>query len=166
MSLQLVIAAMEQLIELHEELISVGHNKKQAIIDNDISALSRTLAQETRLLKKVSEAEERRIEGLNGFLREKGIRSQLKLNITEMTRLVFDPEEKQRLISVQERLSKVLHTLKELNSVNKELVEQSLAFIDYSLNLLVEKPEDNMLYQHPVKQRNDSPSRSFFDTRA
>ncbi|MNJ42635.1 hypothetical protein D3C77_376080 [compost metagenome] len=50
--------------------------------------------------------------------------------------------------------------------MNKELVEQSLTFIDYSLNLFMSEPEDEMVYQNPSKQQTAQKPRSFFDTRA
>lgn len=99
-------------------------------------------------------------------MREKGIRSQLQLTVTEMTRLVFNPDEKTELLDVQRQLMDRLTELKELNQINRELIEQSLAFIDYSLNLLVSRPEDDMLYQNPNQPSTAGKSRSMFDTRA
>lgn len=99
-------------------------------------------------------------------MREKGIRSQLQLTVTEMTRLVFNPDEKTELLDVQRQLMDRLTELKELNQINRELIEQSLAFIDYSLNLLVSRPEDDMLYQNPNQPSTAGKVRSMFDTRA
>lgn len=166
MSLSQVTHALEQLIELHAQLIAVGEEKKQAIMSNDISVVTHCVAKEAQLVKKVNVADEARVNGVYGFLREKGIRSQLNLTITEMTRLVFDPTERNELIVLQTSLHEQLSRLKELNAINKDLIEQSLTFIDYSMNLIVNQPEDHMIYQNPSKQKLDAPNRNYFDTRA
>ncbi|PYY29567.1 flagellar protein FlgN [Paenibacillus illinoisensis] len=166
MSLLQVTHALKQLIELHEQLIAVGEEKKQAIMSNDISVVTHCVAKEAQLVKKVNVADEGRVNGVYGFLREKGIRSQLNLTITEMTRLVFDPTERNELIVLQTSLHEQLSRLKELNAINKDLIEQSLTFIDYSMNLIVNQPEDHMIYQNPSKQKLDAPNRNYFDTRA
>ena len=166
MSVSQVISAMEELNELHHHLMDAGLEKQQAILKNDMQYLTQIMTKETRLLKQVTESEARRIATVHIFLKEKGIRSQLNLTITEMTRLVFDQEEKQHLLDAQRRLSDTLLALKELNSTNKELIDQSLSFIDYSLNLIVSRPEDDMLYQNPGHQNSQrNQNSSFFDAR-
>lgn len=166
MSLLQVTHAMVQLVELHEQLINVGEEKKQAIMSNDIGVITQCVAKEMQLVKKVNTVEEQRVNGVYSFLQEKGIRSQLNLTITEMTRLVFDPEERNQLIALQTTLYDRLTQLKELNAINKDLIEQSLTFIDYSMNLIINQPEDHMIYQDPSKQKLDIPNRSYFDSRA
>ena len=166
MSLLQVTHAMEQLVELHEQLINVGDAKKPAIMPNTISAITQCVSKEMQLVKKVAVADEARINGVYSFLQEKGIRSQLNLTITEITRLIFDLEEKNQLVALQTKLHDRLIQLKELNAVNKDLIEQSLTFIDYSMNLIVNQPEDHMIYHDPSKQKLDMPNRNYFDTRA
>ncbi|GAB6927552.1 hypothetical protein JCM10914A_15350 [Paenibacillus sp. JCM 10914] len=166
MSVRSIIDYMKRQDELHEQLIAAGQDKRQAILDNDVERLTSVMTKENRLLKQVAETERQRQDAADEFLREKGIRSQLQLTVTEMTRLVFNPDEKNELLQVQQQLMDRLMALKELNAMNKELIEQSLAFIDYSLNLLVSRPEDDLLYQHPKQQQSAGKGRSMFDTRA
>ncbi|AWP25422.1 flagellar protein FlgN [Paenibacillus sp. Cedars] len=166
MSARTIIEYMKRQDELHEQLIEAGKDKRQAILDNDVELLTAVMTKENRLLKQVAETEALRQGAADDFLREKGIRSQLQLTVTEMTRLVFNPDEKTELQDVQEQLMDRLMELKELNAINRELIEQSLAFIDYSLNLLVSRPEDDLLYQHPKHQNLAGKGRSMFDTRA
>ncbi|MCM3493482.1 flagellar protein FlgN [Paenibacillus sp. FSL K6-1566] len=166
MSARSIIDYMKRQDELHRQLIEAGNDKKQAIIANDVERLAAVMNRENRLLKQVAETEALRQGAAEDFLREKGIRSQLQLTVTEMTRLVFNPDEKTELLDVQRQLMDRLTELKELNQINRELIEQSLAFIDYSLNLLVSRPEDDMLYQNPNQPSPAGKGRSMFDTRA
>ncbi|AWB46238.1 flagellar protein FlgN [Paenibacillus sp. CAA11] len=166
MSFRQIIDSLKQLTELHKELIHLGEEKKQVVIVNDIASLQGILHRETKVLRKIAEADEYRVKASNNFLKEKGIRSALKLNVTELSRLVFDTNEKAELLEQQRELSDVLLALKELNAMNKELTEQSISFIDYSLNLIVSHPDDSLLYQNPAKAKQDVPNRSYFDTKA
>ncbi len=135
-------------------------------MDNNVDALTKVMTKEARLIKKSSELDEEREQAAADFLKEKGIRSKLNLTITEMTRLVFDLTEKQDLQLAQRQLSDTLIELKHLNSINKDLLEQSLTFIDYSLNLFMSEPEDDMVYRNPMETAPAQKPRSFFDTRA
>ncbi len=168
MSVQQVADVLRRMDELYRTLIELGVEKQKTIMANDVTALTQIMSKETRALKQAAEMDEMREQAVSEFLKEKGIRSQLNLTITEMTRLVFDTEEKQMLLEVQGQLSTTLQELKHLNTINKELVEQSLTFIDYSLNLITSLPEDEMMYSDPSKQQQQSmqKSRSYFDTRA
>ncbi|MFC7558948.1 flagellar protein FlgN [Paenibacillus farraposensis] len=135
-------------------------------MENDINSLVQHLKQESRLLKQVEELEEARMEVSYELLRERGIRSQLNLTITELARLVFDPEDKNKLLSVQSRLSHTLSELKEVNAINQKLIEQSLVFIDYSLDLLVGRPNQEMTYMHPDQKSNQLARPGLLDTKA
>lgn len=49
----------------------------------------------------IEQLDERRLQAAYEFLQERGIKSKLNLNITELSRLVFDVEDKQRLLHIQ-----------------------------------------------------------------
>lgn len=166
MSVQSVIQAMSNLNDVHLEMIDVGKEKQQAIIDNDSTNLTRLMTIENRLLRQMNELEQQRVEQVNIFLKEKGIRSQLSLSVTELSRLVFDPEEKQELMQIRDSLLSNAMILKKQNELTTQLLEQSLHFIDFSLNIIVGVDEE-MIYKKPT----DTPpglsnKNNFFDAKA
>lgn len=117
-------------------------------------------------MKQITSLEEERVAACQAFLREKGIKSALNLNITELARLVFDPEKKAALQQAQSALSMTLEKLKRVNDLNQQLLAQSLTFIDYSLNLFGGGPEYEATYQHPSGNSNTGPITGLFDARA
>jgi glycine betaine/choline ABC-type transport system substrate-binding protein len=143
-----------------------GQTKKEAIIKDDINSLIQIMNQESRMMKRIAALEEERIAACQAFLREKGIKSSLNLNITELSRLVFDPEEKQSLLQTQASLSKTLNELKLINDLNQKLIEQSLNFINYSVDLLGASPMQEITYAPPTHKPTGSKASGFFDTRA
>jgi len=168
MSLAELFDTLDRLEEVHHMMLSCGEEKQKAIIDNNVNELIRLNSQEARYLKEVLRLEEVREENCQQYLREKGIKSALRLNLTELSRLVFDPVEKEKLLARQTKLSHVLHELKKVNDRNQSLVQQSLQFLDYSLNLLNGIPDYDVTYHRPDtdhKQGTRSLMRKF-DTRA
>ncbi|MNY67586.1 hypothetical protein D3C86_2052050 [compost metagenome] len=55
--------------------------------------------------------------------------------------------------------------LKKANELNQKLIEQSLTFIDYSLDLLVGRPNQEFTYHHPADKGYTSNRSGLFDAR-
>lgn len=165
MNIQPLIDYLDDLHHLHLRMLELSKDKKQQIIDNDINQLMKTMQQETKLTVLISENEEKRQEWVYLFLNSKGIKSKMKLSVSELSRLVFDPEERIQLQEAQQRLTTVMLELKEFNAINQKLIENSIAFIQYSLNLLIDVPEQDMTYQNPMNSQTTQHYR-MFDTRA
>lgn len=166
MSIDKVILSMTQLNEVHLQLIDLGKEKQRAIIDNDSSSLTKLMTIENRLMKQMNEIERQREAHVNSFLQEKGIHSQLNLSVTELSRLVFDQNDKRVLLETREELLNNALKLKQQNELTTQLLEHALQFIDFSLNIIVGVDED-MIYQKPATS-SPGPSNkiNFFDAKA
>ncbi|MFF2018089.1 flagellar protein FlgN [Paenibacillus sp. NPDC058177] len=165
MALTTLIELLERLDEVHIQMLDLAATKKQAIMENKVEVLIDILNRESKTMKLVGQLEEQRTQAAYAFLQGVGIRSNLNLNLTELSRLVFDPEDKSRLLQIQKKLSGTLHHLKEANELNQKLIEQSLTFIDYSLDLLVGRPNQEMTYHHPSDKGSNVYRSGLFDAR-
>ncbi len=166
MSVQGLIDSLEQLSDRYTALYDIAQDKKQAIISNDYDGLVTVLSRESKLLK-VIETEEQGLQvSVQTFLQSKGIKSRLELTITDILRLVFDQDEKQRLIASQRQLGEQLARLKQANDLNQDLIAQSLNFIDFSLNVMIGGMDEEATYLPPQSPEKKSTIRSNFDTRA
>ncbi|WP_433944328.1 flagellar protein FlgN [Paenibacillus sp. SN-8-1] len=166
MAVQALIDSLGQLEDAHLTMLEWAEKKRDAIMKNNVEELIGILNQESRIVKQIEKLEDVRMTACYAFLQERGVKSQLNLTITELSRLVFDPEEKKALLDMQKKLSNTLYRLKELNDLNQKLIEQSLTFLDYSLDLLVGEPEQAATYQHPADKSGGSGRPGLFDTRA
>lgn len=160
-----IIRSLAQMTNLHEELITLAEEKKDAIIQNDVNQLSSIMTRETRISKRIQAEEVNLQESSMNFLQEKGIRSKLKLTVSEVMRLVFDVNERESLSYERNRLVETINRLKLLNERNQELIKQSLSFIDFSLNMYI-GAEDYGFYQPDPKQVTVNKSNRLFDSRA
>ncbi|KTD83859.1 flagellar protein FlgN [Paenibacillus etheri] len=165
MALTTLIELLERLDEVHNQMLELAAEKKQTIMDNKVDALIDILNRESKLMKLIGQLEEQRIAAAYTVLQGVGIRSNLNLNLTELSRLIFDPEDKARLLHIQQKLSGTLHRLKEANELNQKLIEQSLTFIDYSLDLLVGRPNQDITYHRPSDKGNSVNRSGIFDAR-
>ena len=166
MSVQLLIESLTQMDALQAELLQVTLQKKQMILDRNYDELVRTLSRESKLLKMIEEQEKQLFSSAQTFLQSKGIKSQLELTITEILRLVFDPEEKRMLDETRKRLQDRLREIKRVNELNQQLINQSLSFIDFSLNLMIGGEDEETTYSPPMVQERKTSARRMFDTKA
>ena len=166
MSLNRLVSVLDQLDLYHQQMLDLGQAKKTSIINNDIDTLIRILNQESKLIKSIEQADEERIQASYSFLNERGIKSQLNLTVSELARLIFDIEEKQTLLDTQAHLKSTLDQLKQVNILNQQLLEQSLEFIEFSLDVMLDKPNQDITYQHPAAHQSyGTRQKGLFDRR-
>lgn len=165
MALTTLLELLERLDEAHIQMLDLAASKKQSIMDNKVDALIEILNRESKFMKLIGQLEEQRGQAAYAFLQGVGIRSNLQLNLSELSRLVFDPEDKSRLLHIQQKLSGTLQQLKAANELNQKLIEQSLTFIDYSLDLLVGRPNQEITYHHPSDKGSSAKRPGLFDAR-
>jgi len=166
MALTTLFELLERLDEAHQQMLELAAIKKQAIMENKIAALIDIMNRDSKLLKHVGQLEEQRTQAAYAFLQGVGIRSNLDLNLTELSRLVFDPEEKQKLLHIQEKLSGTLQHLKEANKLNQLLLQQALSYIDFSIESMAYYSETEATYHHPAEKTSGPQRSGLFDTRA
>lgn len=166
MAIQQLIDSLKKLNEVHQNMLASGEAKRKAIVVNDIESLIGIMNQESRIIKQIATLEERRLAACQEFLQEKGIKSLLNLNISELIRLVFDPDEKAAMKEAQAALSWTLQELKRLNDLNQKLIEQSLSYISYSIEIMGVSPEQESTYKPPADKHVAYKGAGYFDARA
>lgn len=165
MALNRLLEILEQMETSHQRMLELGEQKKTAIMKNDVDRLIVINNQESKIVKAIGALDQHRAEAAYALMQEKGIKSKLNLTLNELARLVFDVEEKARLLDVQSRLAHTLKQLKALNQINQQLTEQSLSFINLSLDLLVGAPADSYTYTHPASAPAGYQNPGFFNIR-
>lgn len=166
MSVKEVIRSLEALNEIHETLLKLGEQKRQVLINNKVNELTQITNQESKLMKQVAGQEQQWLDYTTKFLEEKGYKPNPDMTMTELVKLVFNAEEKQSLLDTQSKLLRTIQKLKEMNALNQQMIEQSLSYIDYTLDLMTGDPDQDMFYKNPSQQAKKSKGKGFFDTKA
>lgn len=167
MSLEALLQTMAELNDVHNTLLDFAEQKKHALIHNEVDRLTQIVNKENKLLKRIGELDLQRVEATGAFLMEKGYKPNPRVTVSDLTKIIFNIEEKKALVGAQKQLMATIRKLRELNQFNQQLAEHSLKYINYSLDLLAGSSDDEVVYHKPHQQLNSSmkPNR-LFDTRA
>lgn len=165
MSLTDIMQTLEQQTELYEQLLNTAKEKTPVLIHNEVEQLNGLVQRERKLIAQAEKLEQARILHTHRFFSSLGYISRMN-TLRELIRAVNHPEEKQLLLNKQQELQELLGELKRNNDLNQQLIQQSLAFINYSIDLVVDDPAEDVVYQHPQKGPAGGGRNGIFDTRA
>lgn len=156
MSIQPLLETMDKLQEAHEALLELAKGKTEVLVSNDIDQLNMIVNRENKWVRAITEANQQRIQIIGSYLISRGYNPNPKITVSDLIKVIFKAEEKQALMEAQQKLLVTIEELKESNVINQQLIEQSLAFVNYSLDLVIGAPEDDMVYRNPnqVKSGN------------
>ncbi|MEK8131734.1 flagellar protein FlgN [Paenibacillus filicis] len=166
MAFQDLIQIMNSLNDQHAILLDLAERKKQVLIQNQVNELTGIVNKEAKLIRQIGETDQQRAEAVQQFMIEKGFKPNPRVTVSDLTKIIFDIEDKKQLLEAQKSLLSTIRRLREINTINQDLIKHSLAFIDYSLDLIVGPSEDEAVYHHPQHQTSGIKRQGLFDTRA
>ena len=132
----------ERLIELlqnqsvlYSELLESAQQKKGYIIKNDIESISKVTSRENTLIGKLRQAERERQAQAADIAKRLHISSD-GLTLAILISRVNNSSIQERLECLRMQLRSAMDDLKALNDQNRALINQSLEYIDFTVNLL------------------------------
>lgn len=166
MSFQALLQTMNALKDAHNSLVDLAEQKKHVLIHNQVDQLMQIVGKENKLIKLIGELDQERIRVIGEILMEKGYKPNPRVTVSDLSKIIFNVDEKKGLLELQKELLATIHKLRKMNAVNQQLIEQSLAFVDYSLDLFVGPPEDDVVYHSPQQQTHTGKRPGLFDAKA
>ncbi|MNI40431.1 FlgN protein [compost metagenome] len=165
MAIEDLLEMMNKLQEAHVALLDLTKDKTRIIVSNQVEQLNQIVNKENKLLRHIGELDQQRMRVVNEYLISRGYTPNPRISVSDLVKVIFKAEDKIALAEAQKSLLSLIDQLKEHHALNQQLIEQSLAFIDYSLDLVMGAPEDDAIYRNPMQQRNTNRS-GVFDTKA
>jgi flagellar biosynthesis/type III secretory pathway chaperone len=126
---------MKEQTERHNELHGLSLEEKDAIIQNDIDALQNLVNLKNMVISQNNRLEKQRISLVNDIAEVMGQKSD-DLSLSDVIEILTDPADQEKLREAGTILRESLNRLKEINDINKSLLESSIEFVEYSLNAL------------------------------
>ncbi len=157
-----LVETLEQEMKVYEDMLALSKSKTDLVIQGKVAELEKLVKLEQTLLLKISKLEKKREESLAEIAAALGINSS-EVNISSLIGALGE-DGAGKLKSCQERMLKVLNELKEINGLNSKLIQNSLDYIDFSLNLLAGVDSGLENYGKTGKTE-DSKKRSLFDVK-
>jgi flagellar biosynthesis/type III secretory pathway chaperone len=165
LSAQQIINMMEKLVDVHQTLNEQGVRKTEILKTGEMKALEALMKEEEATVSQLKAFEDERNAAVDSFLEQKSI---LPGNVTIEALIKFvKPEEQDRLTAVHQMLLNEIVALKQRNELNQQLIQQSLQFVNLSLNMVQPQAQPTN-YDRPGKQKNqtDNNRHSLFDSKA
>jgi flagellar biosynthesis/type III secretory pathway chaperone len=155
---------LDNLTQLHKAMYTLAMQKKDVVVKGQIDELIAITRQEQQLIKGVAAAETARQAVVKELSVEKGFALQ-EGTLAELIKLTTSAEEKIRLTSYREELNRVVNELRDANELNQQLIEHSLSFVNMTLDLITDTPEDDYIYGKPTNDIRQA-NRTFFNKKA
>lgn len=156
---------LDNLIQLHKALYTLSAQKKDVLIKGNVDELVAITRHEQKLIKGITAAETARIDIVRELSAEKGFALQ-EGTLAELIKLTTSAEEKTRLTASRNELTRIVAELRGANELNQQLLEQSLSFVNLTLDLITDSPEDDFIYGNPASDSYRQANRTFFNKKA
>lgn len=128
------LEVMESQNVLYGELLDLAKIKQPVLINGEIKKLENVTKKEQNIIIQVGRLEEKRITLHQALANHFCIKPE-ELNAKKFAELVKD-DYRSKVQDITESLQKIVFELEKLNSANTALLEQSLEYVNFSLNLL------------------------------
>lgn len=158
-----IIEILERLIAEHDRMLKLANHKKEVLITGKIDELARIVQFESRCISTIQSLELEREKQVSLYLMQRGIRKET-CYLSDLIELEPSPERKLALARCQTQLGNLVKELQELNHLNQRLIEQSLEFVNMSLEEMT-APAEEPVYK-PTQQPQGRGATRFFDSKA
>lgn len=163
LSVERLIQSLEKMILLHKSLVQISKNKTEAIVRGKIEELQTISKEENKHIQAVKKVENDMLSSAKEVLKENGVIDGATLTATFP---FASNQKKEILVSLKSDLDSYLKTLKEQNELNQQLLEQSLQFVNLSIDLLNPDIDSFNYDQSQGAQQTVPKGRSIFDSKA
>lgn len=165
MTVEEIVAILDELIEVHQKFIDLGREKTEVLKKNDMPALDRLVKEEEQLTRHVQQIENKRQQAIRQYLDQHYYLPE-DVTLEELIHIV-PIDARDALKERQLQLVNEVITLKDVNDLNRQLIQQSLQLVTISMNLIQPQPPLKN-YQRPDRITTSSPgqSSSRFDSKA
>lgn len=163
--MEMLYELLDNLIQLHKAMYTLSTHKKDVLIKGNVDELVAITRQEQKLIKGVTAAETARLNVVRELTAEKGLTLQ-EGTLAELIKLTTSAEEKTRLTARRNELNRIVFELRDANELNQQLLKQSLSFVNMTLDLITDTPEDDFIYGNPSSEGYRQANRTFFNKKA
>ncbi|SFM23816.1 FlgN protein [Gracilibacillus orientalis] len=165
MSVQPIIQHLNKLIELHDSLLRISKQKTEILKEGNTDALQKLMTKEQKHVQAINQIEQKRIDAVASWATKQNL-DQKTVTVSTIIEEYTTGADQQQLEQVTLTLAEQLVELRRQEDLNKQLTQQSLQFVQLSLDMM-QPSMKNMTYGNAKHQSKPSaPRRSVFDSKA
>ena len=159
-----VIEILRNEYDYYKDMLEMSKSKKKIIVEGKVADLDKMVKLEQNMIFNIGQLERKREQEVAKLCKTLELNSS-NITISELMQ-VLRPELKKELEDTQNKLRETLSELKSVNDINGQLIEQSLEYIDYSINLVAGTGmETGSLYEDVGRNKSKQGKVNIFDTK-
>ncbi|MFP7171054.1 flagellar protein FlgN [Terribacillus sp. 7520-G] len=163
MALQDLYETIEKLHRLHRSLVEISRLKTDYLKSNDMDSLQKQLLAEKKHVQAVSQLEKLRIKQTESWAVSAGL--PVPSTVTELLEQITDQQMVRQLEKELIGLTEAVTELKKQEALNQQLLEQSMQFLQVSLDMLAPSIQ-SLNYGTPDQDQQRPQNRALFDSKA
>lgn len=158
-----IIEILKKEHSYYKDLLELSNKKKSIVVEGKVAELDKIVRVEQNMIFDLGQLEKQREKELQSLCQ--ALKLDGRATITELSKLLPEHLAKQ-LGEVQNDMKETIANLQNVNNVNGELIQQSLEYIEYTVNMITSSGSTSSLYDD-LKPSNSGASnkRRLFDTK-
>jgi len=153
-----MIEILKKQLEIYKEMLKISEDKTDIIVGDKVEELKPMVDREEVLVSQYISLEKQRLGIVRAFASSRGITKVLKIDdLCE-----YFPDDADEMKSLKKEILDVTKKIKVKNSLNQELVKNSLDYINFSVGIMTGTATGNGTYGKGGAQ-NKGEARKFFD---
>ncbi|EIW20906.1 MULTISPECIES: flagellar protein FlgN [Pelosinus] len=156
-------AVLEKMLIVYQAILELSLQKREVLVQSNVPGLETIMKQEENVCFEVTRLDKIRKSIIKELAAIYGI-TDPKITLSHLAQ-VADQDEIGNVKNVEQELTTIILKISEVNNVNKQLVEQGLLIVNYSLNLLAQSTV-GPTYHPNEKASFPPPNKSLFDSKA
>ena len=130
-----LVDIMKEQAERYNELIGLTMEEKDILVNNEIEELQKLTNLKNIVVSQNNRLEKKRIALVNDIAEVMGS-NEKDIDLAKLLEIIGDQPEAAQLEEIGQSLRDALHTLKEANELNRQLLEASIEYLEYSINMV------------------------------
>lgn len=130
-----LVEIMTEQSERYNELLGLSIEEKEILVSNDIEELQKLTNLKNMVITQNNRLEKKRISLVNDIAEVMGS-TEKDIDLSKLIEIMGEQPESEQLIELGKNLKETLDKLKEANTLNKQLLEASIEYVEYSLNVM------------------------------
>ncbi len=130
-----LISTMEDQLLCYDFLLGLSKEKTEIIVNNEIESLKKITESENEYIRKLQNLERKRMDIVRDIAYVSNL-DENSLTVSSIITMIKDKAGYDELLSVSLKIRESVELLKESNDRNKVLINNSIDYIDYSINVI------------------------------
>jgi flagellar biosynthesis/type III secretory pathway chaperone len=149
----------------YKDILELSRTKNKLIIEGKVAELDKIVKLEQSMIFNIGQLERKREEEVAALARVLNL-SDTQLPISELMNML-QPELRKGLEDIHAKLKETFSELKSVNDINGQLLEQSLEYIDFSINMITSSsaPTGSLYEDINVRGKDKQGKKNIFDTK-